>query len=76
MTTVGRFTLEDGCLAGPRAYMHERGNAKIKGILDGKDVVFNSVAHLSPDLETAILVALQTDYAGWAGMKEVESWLR
>jgi len=56
--------------------MHERGNAKIKGILDGKDVVFNSVAHLSPDLETAILVALQTDYAGWAGMKEVESWLR
>jgi len=76
MATVGRFTLEDGILSGPHAYMRDRGNAKLDDILDGKDVVFNSVAHLSPGLETAILVALQTDYAGWAGMKEVESWLR
>jgi len=71
---VGRFTLENGMLSGPHAYMNDQGNAKLDGILDGKDVVFNSVAH--PDFETAILVALQNDYAGWAGMKDVELWLR
>ena len=76
--TVGRFTIdmEASIFEGPVAYMREQGNAKLDAILDSKDVVFNTVAHLSPDLETAILVAMQTDYAQWAGMKDVEAWLR
>ena len=74
MTTVGRFTLEDGILSGPEAYMREKGNAKLEGILNGKDAVFNSAAHL--DFETAILLAIQTDYAWWTRKKGVESWLR
>ena len=76
--TVGKFTIdmEASIFEGPAAYMREQGNAKLDAILDGVDTVFNTVAHLSPDLETAILVAMQTDYAQWAGMKDVEAWLR
>ena len=75
MATVGRFSLEGGVLSGPAQYMEEQGNAKLDKILAGKDTVFNMTAHLSPNAETAVLVALQTDFAGWLGMKEVEGWL-
>jgi hypothetical protein len=69
--TVGRFTLDDdGGLSGPKEYMEEQGNAKLDAILDGKDAIFLATAHLSPDMETAILVALQTDYAGWKGVRD------
>ena len=74
--TVGRFTLTDGSLSGPAAYMTEQGNAKLDRILNGHDTVFNMTSHLSPDIETAILVALQTDFAGWLGFKQAESWMR
>ncbi len=69
--TVGRFYIEDGALYGPALYMQEQGDAKLAGILAGTDTVFNMTAHYSPDLETAILVALQTDYAGWAGARQL-----
>ena len=74
MTTleIGRFKLEE---AAPAEYMREQGNAKLDAILAGNDAVFNMSAHYSPTVETAVLVALQTDYAGWAGMKQVEGWL-
>lgn len=69
--TVGRFKIEGGALYGPATYMTEQGDAKLSRILDGADTVFNMTAHLSPNIETAILVAMQTDYAGWAGMRGI-----
>lgn len=73
---VGRFELEDGILKAPARYMDERGDALVDAIFAGEDVIFNTTANLSPDAETALLVRLQTDYAGWLGMKQVEGWLR
>lgn len=69
--TVGKFTLNgDGTLSGRAEYMQEQGNAKLKGLLDGTDTVFNMMSGYSPDAETAVLVALQTDYAGWLCMRQ------
>ncbi len=72
----GRFTLEDGMLCGPRDYLEEQGNAPLDSILAGEDTIFNMTSDQSPDVETAILVRLQTDYAGWAGLKQTEGWLK
>lgn len=67
--TVGRFEYEDGAISGPAEYMNEKGNAKLDGILAGTDVVFNMSAGYSPNIETAVLVAMQTDFAGWHGSR-------
>ncbi len=86
----GRFTLEDSILSplkdrilcGPRDYMVEQGNALLDSILAGEDTIFNMTADhqgdlgQSPDVETSILVRLQTDYAGWVGLKQAEGWLK
>ncbi|MCL4499037.1 MAG: hypothetical protein M1335_02175 [Chloroflexi bacterium] len=72
----GRFTLEDGILCGPRDYMEEQGNALLDRILAGEDTIFNMTSDQSPDIETTILVRLQTDYAGWLGLKQAERWLK
>ena len=80
----GRFTLEDcvlslskdGILCGPRDYMEEQGNALLDRILAGDDTTFNMTSDQSPDIEAAILVRLQTDYAGWLGLKQAERWLK
>ncbi len=80
----GRFTLEDrilstakgGILCGPRDHMDERGNALLDSILAGEDTIFNMIADQSPDVETVVLVRLQTDYAGWVGLKQAEGWLK
>ncbi|CAG0947552.1 hypothetical protein ANRL1_04260 [Anaerolineae bacterium] len=44
-------------------------------ILAGEDTIFNMTNHQSPDIETAILVRLQTDYAGWLGLKQAEGYI-
>ncbi len=67
--TVGKFTLDNGSLSAPAQYMKEQGDAKLNRMLAGDDTVFNMSVGFSPDTETAILVALQTDYAGWIGMR-------
>jgi len=67
--TVGQFYTEDGSLFGPAEYMREQGNAKLDDILAGTDAAFNICVGFSPDVETAILVAMQTDYAGWIGAR-------
>ncbi len=76
MKVVGQFTYEDGILCGPRDYLEEQGNALLDKILAGEDTIFNLTKDQSPDIETAILVRLQTDYAGWLGLKQAESWLK
>lgn len=73
---VGKFKIVDGALYGPALYMQEQGNAKLDGILAGTDAAFNICAGYSPDIETAILVALQTDYAGWIGARLLIESLR
>ena len=50
-------------------------NALLDKILAGEDAIFNLTKDESHDIETAILVRLQTDYAGWMGLKQAESWL-
>lgn len=74
--TVGQFTIEDGRLSGPAQYMADQGNALLDRVLAGNDTVFNMSAHLSPSVECAILVRLQTDYAGWKGLQQTLGWLR
>jgi hypothetical protein len=73
MTTkrVGAFTFQNGSIFGPAQYMKEQGNARLDRILAGQDTVFNFSASRSPDIETAVLVALQTDYAGWKGLRSL-----
>ena len=70
-TEVGKFVIDNNTLSGPAAYMDEKGNALLDLVLAGKDTVFNMSVGLSPDIETAILVRLQTDYAGWRGFNQI-----
>ena len=76
LKSCGQFSMEDSVLTAPRTYMEEQGNALVDKILAGEDVIFNMTSGQSPDVETAILVRLQTDYAGWIGLKEAEGWLK
>lgn len=70
MTKAGEFTIDDsGVLSGPAVFMEEEGNAILDRILAGNDTVFNMSAHLSPSVEMAICVRLQTAYAGWIGAR-------
>ncbi len=76
LKSCGQFSMEDGVLSGPRKYMEEQGNALVDKILAGEDMILNMTSGQSPDVETAILVRLQTDYAGWIGFREAEGWLK
>jgi hypothetical protein len=67
----GRFTLDGDTLTGPAAYMEERGAALVDAIVAGQDTTFNLTSHLSPSAELAVLVRLQTDFAGWLGQQEL-----
>ncbi len=75
MRTVGQFSMEEGILAGPQDYMEQQENALVDKIFAGEDAIFNLTSGHSPDLETALLVRLQTDYAGWLGMNQALEWL-
>ena len=71
-TTVGRFTYNatTGAVTGPEAYMRERFPTCRAEIESGRNVAFNyGAAGASPNIETALLVAIQTDYAGWHGAR-------
>ncbi len=66
---VGAFSWdgETKTLTGPARYLAEQGDALIQSINAGEDLVFNLTCLQSPDMVTAVLVRLQTDYAGWLG---------
>jgi hypothetical protein len=73
--TVGRFTYDPatGAITGPAQYLAEQGRARIAAIAAGTDPGFGAIASHMPergDVVGALLVTLQTDYAGWAGMRE------
>ena len=67
---AGSFELIDGMLYGPQAYMEAKGDKLLEAIQAGEDAIFNMTCGYSPDLEMAVLVRLQTDYAGWLGMQQ------
>jgi len=75
LKVVGHFTLEGGILCGPRDYMEEQGDVLLDKILAREDTIFNMTKDQSPDIETAILVRLQTDYAGWLGFKQAVGYI-
>lgn len=72
VTTVGRFTFDDETneVSGPAEYMkseqYKRLIAEIEG---GRNHTFRAAIEYSPTFEVALLVTIQTDYAGWHGMK-------
>lgn len=66
---VGRFEIEGDVLRGPADYMRESGDARLAKIHAGTDLVFNAGLAQGSDVETALLVSLQTDFAAWHGMK-------
>lgn len=76
--TVGEFTMdtETGTVTGPAAYMEERGFDRMRAIEAGRDAVFNFGCCKSPDVYTAVLVSLQTDYAGWKGTRQLLAGLK
>jgi len=73
--TVGRFTFdyESGTVSGPADYMRKQGNARLRRIEKGDDVVVSMGYREardrgeSPDIITLILVSLQTDFAAYMG---------
>lgn len=69
---VGQFEYKDGAVYGPKDYMTEQGNAKLDAIMAGQAAGFNAMLAARPDVNPVqmVLVALQTDYAGWIGMKQ------
>ena len=67
--------IENGKFYGPANYMKEQGNQDLDNILKGKDEMFNQCKHMSPSIETALCVWMQTRYAEWKGRKEMNSWV-
>lgn len=76
--TVGRFSYdaESGTLTGPVEYLKEQGDALLARIKAGNSVVYNTGISLGHDPVKTILVALQTDFAGWLGNRQLLAGLR
>lgn len=72
VTRVGEFTFDDETseVCGPAEYIrsteYRRCIASIEG---GTHYTFRAACEHSPDFVTALLVTIQTDYAGWHGMQ-------
>ncbi len=61
-----RFAISNGVITGPADYMRERFKAwEHEAIELGKNACFNAALRYSPNVDTAILVSLQTDWNTW-----------
>jgi hypothetical protein len=70
--TAGRFTVgTDGSVEGPKAYMAEK---NVMEVLSSSAVMTSGFG--DGPLEQLAAVALQTDYAAWAGQREMAGWSR
>ena len=77
-TTVGEFTFDptDSSVSGPAAFMQSAEYAEcIASIQAGTNHVFRAGMEHSPTLEVALLVTIQTVYAGWVGMQRFNATL-
>lgn len=72
---VGEFSIDTdtSTISGPAEYMRERGNDRIDRIAAGLDTVFNFALREHRDQDMAVLVSIQTDYAGWKGMRQIRA---
>lgn len=72
MKKVGSFIYDptDGSIAGPPDYMRERFPAFKAKVEAGECAAFNHGC-VGRDTMTAFLVAVQTDYAGWKGLRSL-----
>jgi len=73
---AGRFIYNaaTNSLEGPADYMADKGDAKVARMLAGTDAGFNALLACAPtgsDPVMILLVALQTDFAGWLGAKQL-----
>ena len=55
---------------GPGDYMNAQGAMLLAQLAAGEDAIFNLTCGQSPNLEIAVLVRLQNDYAGWCGIQQ------
>ncbi len=72
ITTVGEFTFDSttSTISGPASYMKSDDYARcIASIQNGTSLTFRACTEHSPSFEVALLVTIQTDYAGWHGME-------
>ena len=62
-------------ISGPAEYMKTRYAAMMEQIYSGQSVVFNFSQQGCPgsSVVTGVLVALQTDYAGWLGQRQMDA---
>lgn len=69
--TVGRFAFDytTNEISGPADYMRKYGNARLRRIEQGQDVIVSMGMQQNPDADiiTLILVSLQTDFAAYRG---------
>ncbi len=69
---VGKFTFDptDGTITGPAAYMRSDDYRRcVQSITAGTSHTFRACCEHSPSFEVALLVTIQTNYAGWHGME-------
>jgi hypothetical protein len=72
LTTVGSFTFDpaDSTIQGPAEYIRSDDYRRcIASIENGTNHTFAAAMEHSPNFETALLVTIQTNYAGWHGME-------
>lgn len=73
-TTVGKFIYDPatGMVSGPAEYMRSADYDRcIASIADGTNHTFRAAVAHAPDTVTAVLVTIQTSYAGWHGMQGI-----
>ncbi len=70
---VGSFAIQNGTFSGPLNYLEDRGYLLLDAILEGRDEGYNRIVPTSPNVETAILIRLQSDYEVWIGSSD---WFR
>lgn len=72
-TEVGRFRLDGEVLSGPADYFEASGGVQAAVEKATASATFRyGAAGASPSVEVALLVALQTDYAAFAGQRDPE----
>jgi hypothetical protein len=72
VTTVGRFTFDSATneVSGPAEYIRSAEYRQlIASIEGGTNHTFRAAMEHSPSFEVALLVTIQTNYAGWHGME-------
>ncbi len=74
--TCGRFSYDPAtnAITGPAEYMQSESYARrMAAITEGRDSVTSFGYSHHGDAIKAVLVSLQTDYAAWAGIREIEA---